>query len=380
MKYISLKNDYDLKVSSYITDLIDAEYIYVPITDLKTIKIKSNDYVYKGQELANMVYSPVSGNIIGLQECCDVNNQKFKCLVIKNDGKERFKTPKLNRKTLNDYTLKEVEDILVKYNINILNDLKNILVVNALEDEIYVANKVMLLAKKADVILETLDFLRKIFNIQRVYLVLKNNDSESVQKIISNVGRYPNIKLKLVPNYYGLEDNLNLKNFLFKNEKNLSFIDVKDLILIYNLVKNEKITTKKYITVSGLGVKKPKVLNVKIGTAIADVLKKVSLKKDDKYIVIGNGLMKGKMVDVTKLIVTDKLESIFIMPRQDRKVQPCINCGLCYECCPRGLNPKYLNELKNIPIKYQDICNGCNLCSYVCPANISLNIKGDYYE
>ena len=136
-------------------------------------------------------------------------------------------------------------------------------------------------------------------------------------------------------------------------------------------------TTKKYITISGLGVKKPKVINVKLGTLVSDVLKKVELKNDQEYKIIINGLMKGKYLNISKMIVTNDLESIFLMPKDNYLVQPCLNCGLCYECCPRNLNPKYLKNLPKIPKEYLERCNGCNLCSYVCPAKINLNLKED---
>ena len=85
VRYVSIKNEYDLKVSTYVTEFIDSEYIYVPINDFKTLIIKSNDYVYKEQELAQDVYAPVSGNILGVQECINAKGHKIQCLVIKNE-------------------------------------------------------------------------------------------------------------------------------------------------------------------------------------------------------------------------------------------------------------------------------------------------------
>ncbi len=377
MRYVSIKNEYDLKVSTYVTEFIDSEYIYVPINDFKTLKIKSNDYIYKEQELAQDVYAPVSGNILGIQDCVDAIDHKIQCLVIKNDGKERFKEVSLHKQKFNEYQKEEILNILHKYNLYFLDNIEENLVINAIEDDIYVANKVMLLEKKTDNILQTVDLLRKTLDLPKVYIVLKNNDANSVGKIINNIGRYPQIKLKLVPNYYGLEDNVNLQNFLFNAESNYSFLDVKDIIVIYNLLKKNRLTTKKYITISGLGVKKPKVINVKLGTLVSDVLKKVELKNDQEYKIIINGLMKGKYLNISKMIVTNDLESIFLMPKDNYLVQPCLNCGLCYECCPRNLNPKYLKNLPKIPKEYLERCNGCNLCSYVCPAKINLNLKED---
>jgi Na+-translocating ferredoxin:NAD+ oxidoreductase RnfC subunit len=55
----------------------------------------------------------------------------------------------------------------------------------------------------------------------------------------------------------------------------------------------------------------------------------------------------------------------------------CISCGLCNECCPRGLYPNILhryverNKFDEPLVQFGIFdCLDCNLCTYVCPSKI----------
>lgn len=377
MEYISLKENNIKKVSSHITDFLTPNFIYVPITNIKDLRLKSGDYIYKEQKILNE-YSPVSGHFVGINYNSSIDSDKFLTLVIQNDGKELYKHPKKS----NDLNKFNKENLLATLELDHklfskLKDIKSndLVIINAIEDEINSASKIMLLDKKADIILKTIDTLRTIFKLENIYLAIKNNDYNSVKKIIAHLGTYPNINLKLVPNYYGLEDNLNLKNYLFKNNQNVKIIDLFLIMEIYNLLKLDKITTKKYLTITGDNVKTPKVINVKVGSLLKDIITTcINLKENKDYVVIANGLMNGKIINPNTFIITSEINNIFIMKnKKEEKVKECLNCGLCYKFCPREINPKYLNENKNVSLKYLSKCNGCNLCSYLCPSHIDLN-------
>ena len=87
--------------------------------------------------------------------------------------------------------------------------------------------------------------------------------------------------------------------------------------------------------------------------------------------------MKGLNFNIKKLIVTPELKSIFIMKREEKSSENCINCGKCYQICPIHCNPRaYLDNRKKEEIKH---CIDCGLCSYICPSHINLRkeIQGD---
>ena len=135
------------------------------------------------------------------------------------------------------------------------------------------------------------------------------------------------------------------------------------------MINKGKITTKKYITISGNLVKKPKVINVKLGVKLKDVLDK-NIKYDKKGIFIVNGLMTGKHFDnIESLIITNDFDGLIITEDREYEEEQCINCGLCYKICPLNINP-----LKGDSNK----CCHCNLCNYICPTH--LKIKENNYD
>ncbi|MDE6292591.1 MAG: 4Fe-4S binding protein, partial [Bacilli bacterium] len=67
-------------------------------------------------------------------------------------------------------------------------------------------------------------------------------------------------------------------------------------------------------------------------------------------------------------IVTSDTRSIFLNTVDSTPEKKCINCGLCNQKCPVGLNPKYLKEHKDAD---RSKCINCGLCSYICPSKIN---------
>lgn len=369
MKYITLKTDI-IKVSPQIPDYMTTELIYVPLNNPENLQffVKKNEYVYKQDKLAPNIYSPVSGFVKEIKEATLENKQKIRCLVIQNDGKEQFRGPTYFKKNIHNYSLVEVKSILKEFNQdNISRRLTKNIIVKGFTDEVNSATEIMLLYRKTELILETMDALCHILNLKNIYLVIKDNDEASVKKVMSMVGRYPQIKVKLIPNYYGLYDNENLQNYLQIKEK-VNFFDLNEIITIYNLLKKRQLTTKRYLTITGNKVTKARVVNVKIGTQIKDVLKKFKEEISDNNLYISNGLMQGEEVDIDTLIMTDNLKSLYIQKKATEN-QPleCLNCSLCTSVCLKGLNPRQMID--------ENKCNHCNLCSYICPSYIKLPKK-----
>ena len=281
------------------------------------------------------------------------------------------------QKNIKKYSSDELITLLKEFQQDaLITKLDGNILVKGFTDEVNVANDIMLLQRKTEIILETIDALSYILKLPFIYLILKDNDASSVKKILSLVGRYPSIKVKLIPNYYGLEDKENLQNFLNIEEEKINILKLNELIEIYNILKKGRVTTKKYLTITGNAAKKARVINVKIGTPVKNILMKYGEVISKENLYIANGLMQGKEVNVDALIVTKDLDSLFIESKVDpEKPLKCLNCGLCLSICPKGLNPKYIHENPLVVQKYLKKCNNCNLCTYICPAKIDLQFK-----
>ena len=385
MKYIPIEKDYSIKLYPKVVDYLIPDTIYIPITKDYRINIDVGSRVLKEQQVAinskNIIFSPISGIVLGIKKMVNSNNKEIITIVIKNDFMEQLfkknKTTDNIKKYKKDELLQKLKDYSILDMYNYLNNIKNILVINAIEDEIYVGNKSMILSNMADSILDTLDALISIFSLKQVYLFIKSSDSLAIEKLYNKIGRYLNIKLRLIPESYSLENNDAIKYNFFSNSKNVSILSLEDIIVLFNIMKKGKMTTKKYITISGKGVIKPKVINVRIGSSVKDIIEhNIKIRKDKNYSYIVNGLIKGISMPVDDLIVTKDLNSIIIDTIIEYEENKCINCGLCKEVCPTNVDPKRVMDLikkkkKNGSCVKQ--CIHCNLCSYICPAKINLN-------
>ena len=129
------------------------------------------------------------------------------------------------------------------------------------------------------------------------------------------------------------------------------------------------------MTILGNAIKKGSIINAKKYVKVSDIVSKYIKIIDDDYVCIVNGLMTGYISNLEDLILTDDIDSIFIMKKNTVKEKECINCGLCYNVCPLKINPvKSLKSKRKNPN-----CLNCGLCTYICPSFINLRkyLKGD---
>ena len=104
----------DNKISYDIKMYIKPEEVYVPLENKNGITykhlVKEGDYIYKGQVVAVNekidfpIHSSVSGYAAFGSSKLIGNGKKIKCVVIKNDFKEKYEKSKLKKKDISSYT------------------------------------------------------------------------------------------------------------------------------------------------------------------------------------------------------------------------------------------------------------------------------------
>ncbi len=377
MKLIHLDKNYEIKLKSKITAFLNPDYIYIPIKK-EEISLLKKKKIKKGELLFSNVYSPVSGNIIGIQECTLWNNTISKCLVIENDFKELISNRKAVRKKINNLSKEDIKKDLIDIHFNKIikdNHLKYIIICG-IDDEPYIANEIFTQKENTKIILETIDMLSNIYQNAQVMIVIKNLDGENIAAYNNFLGTYPNIKLRLVEDLYLIGEEQNLLTRLHIKD-NYLFLKASELFTLYTNLKKRKPITEKYLTITGDAIENPQVFNVKIGTKIIDILKNFYNIPINEFDIYSNGLMKGAQLDIENLIVSKELDGIVIMKKKKVKAQNCIKCGKCVEICPIGSNPLLAYE-KSKKVK----CIHCGLCTYICPVYINLRkyLIGDNYE
>lgn len=364
------------QINSKLEEFLNPDYVYIPLPEDFNLQLSNETKVMKNDVLfeknGKSTFSPISGIVKNISNDLKINNQDVRCLVIENNFKEDIKQNKWATKYINKYSKQELIELLRKYmpELQKLNDEKTILI-NGIDQEETEKNYSFIINNKSDKLLETADALSNILKIDNVIFAINNKDSNNVINLTSNIGTYPNIRLKLLPDVYpiGFKDIL-MKNVLSKKEieNGVIYLTVEDLINIYNVLKRRKPITEKYITIGGNCIKESVVVNTKIGVKIADLIKNTCEIINDEYYVVVNGLISGITLESLNSIVTFDIRSIFLNTLSKEREKECINCGLCTLKCPVGLNPKYIKEHKKAD---RSRCINCGLCSYICPSKIN---------
>lgn len=364
------------QINSKLEEFLNPDYVYIPLPDNFNLQLSEERKVMKNDILfeknGKSTFSPISGVVKSVSDDLKINNHDVKCLVIENNFKEDIKQNKWATKYINKYSKQELLDLLRKYmpELHKFSDEKTILI-NGIDREETEKNYSFIINNKSDKLLETADALSDILKIDNVIFAINNKDSNNVINLTSNIGTYPNIRLKLLPDVYPIGfKNILMKNILSKKEieNGVIYLTVEDLINIYNVLKKRKPITDKYVTIGGDCIKESIVVNTKIGVKIADLIKSTCEIINDDYYVVVNGLISGITLESLNSIITLNTRSIFLNTLDKTSEKECINCGLCTLKCPVGLNPKYIKEHKKAD---KSKCINCGLCSYICPSKIN---------
>ena len=361
MKLVSLKKDQNIKIENTIIYYLNPDFLYLPSKD---ILVKQNSLVYKNMLVTKYLNSPVSGIAFGLKKSLFQNSWE-ECLVIENDFRELSKQNKMHPvKTTIPNILKNLEEAnqqlysKFKSQTNFAN-----IVISAIDDEPYVYNNIFILKENIAELLEIFDELSFIYKSDNNYLLVKNIDTSIINDCLNLIGTFPNIKLTLVNDEYllGREDFLKEK---LNIPNNTLYLTTTELLTLYNLLHRKDLSTM-LITISGDALEKNIVIRIKKYTLLKDIIAKYLNFTCNDYIIIANGLMRGFVVkDTSNFVIDPQIFAINIMKTRKKEVYPCMNCGMCGQICPKGLDP-----LNNKDLKY---CIDCGLCTYICPCNINL--------
>lgn len=387
MQEVTIKKDNSIQLQDDILEFLNPKFVFVPIDEGYSVKVKDNDYVYKNDIIAidrnsKMIYTSISGTVLGIKAMSYLNGKEIPSIVIENDFKESIRTRKSVKRYINSLSKDEVLNILEDTTLfyrgidegEKLRIQSDTLIINAVDLEPYFKNRYYVLRDSIEDLLEMIDLLGTILNSKKILFVTKNTDNDLISKLMDMLGTYPNMSLRLVsdayPNGHG-----EIQKKIFKESDALVF-DIEEIKYLFEVIKKEQPITEKLITITGSSVQPKAVVKVKIGSLMSEVfVNKFDFTEKDVDVYL-NGLIHGRIVDSLKVVVSDDLDGLFIMKKANLKEEECLNCGLCSKTCPVGLNPKYVfDKGGNVRTEYYDKCLKCGLCNYMCPANRDLMSK-----
>ena len=147
---------------------------------------------------------------------------------------------------------------------------------------------------------------------------------------------------------------------------------------IYEAIKFHKNLTNRIITVTGLGVKKPCNINVKVGSLASDIINYLGGYTKIKNIkLVAGGPMMGRAIISDDLVVTPNLNCLLLIEKVSFDTTiACMRCGKCVEKCPCNLSPVLIKDnidnIEKLRSLHPERCIECGLCTFVCPSKIDV--------
>ncbi|MEG1288295.1 MAG: 4Fe-4S binding protein [Bacilli bacterium] len=373
MKYVTLNKDNKILVNVEMEYFLNPDYVYLPINDKKVL-VKQNSNVLKNEVVVdgkNKILSSVSGKAIGLKDVL-IGKKNVKSIVVENNFKEE--SIEIQRKKSSKIDVLNIIKVLEKMEMNdLLETFKSLvkvdnIVISSVEDEPYVKNNIMLLKENINEILEMITELNLLYKSKKNTIVVKSNESMIIDECLNVIGSFPNICITLINDEYLLGRKEYLLDYLKLKENNTLYLTVKDLYKLYNIIKNNRISTTCLITISGDAIETGKVIKAKKYCSLKEIVDKYIKVNSENVVYIINGLMSGFISNINDTILSDDVTALMIMKKNDVVEEKCINCGMCVSVCPLKIDTlKCMKKgIKN------ESCINCGLCNYVCPSFIDI--------
>jgi len=394
----------------------DPKYIYSAVTNARCsqadIFIKEGDHVDTCQLIGmrhgpffdQPIHSSCSGTFLGLEKHYHRNGKLVDFIKIENDFKYTFD------KSAHKRTPEEIEALTKEDITKIVKDVALVglggssfptyikfqtdkpihtVLINAIECEPYITADHRLMLEFPYRVMEGTKYAMKAFGAKRALICIKSkyHDIKAVYRQVLKEYEGSGIELCLVGNYYpqGWEVEM-IKNAtgiklnpgeLPANRGIINF-NVSTIVGLYKAIKYNMPVIKRFVTVTGDGIKYPKNFRVRVGTSIKDLIPLCGGYVDpdkDKVFILG-GPMMGASVPSDDCIITKTVTSIIILNKTEYKEEPCVRCGSCVLSCPVHLEPVQIMNAVKVADKERIKklnplrCIECGLCSYSCTSKI----------
>lgn len=373
------------------------------------------DRVLKGQRIARAegyvsvaLHAPTSGTISAISELPvpHPSGLPAPCMVLDADGEDRW----CERQTTEDYAA-----IAPSHLRNLVRDAGIVglggagfpsfiklnpggpqgvdqLILNGVECEPYITCDDMLIRERSNEILDGLRIMRHALQAKRAVIAIEDNKTVAYAALVQAANaRNEDVEIVMLPTVYPQGSEKQLVEVLTGKEVPKNGLPIHIGIVVHNVATATAINRalahgepliSRIVTVTGTGVRRPRNLEVRLGTPIRQVLEWCGGPTPETERVIMGGPMMGFTVLSHDAPVIKTTNCLLVATARDVSsngpVQPCIRCGACADACPASLLPQQLywfaraENFEQVQAHNVFDCIECGCCNYVCPSNIPL--------
>ena len=397
----------------------EPQYLYIAMANARCpnaeLYIKEGDHVNSCQVIGmrhagffdQPIHATCSGTFVGLEKHYHRNGKLTDFIKIENDFKDTI-DPSVKQRTPEEIAALTKEDMTeivkncalvglggssfptyIKFQTNKPID---VILVNGIECEPYITADHRLMLEYPYRIIEAIQYAMQAFKCNKAKICIKSKYKDIKQVYEQILKEYENsgIELCCVGNYYpqGWEvamikeaTGIVLKPGELPSNRGIMNFNVSTMVGLYKAIKYNMPVIKRFITITGDGIKNPMNFRVRVGTSVKDLLSQYCggyiHPEKDKVFIIG-GPMMGNSVPSDDIIITKTVTSIIILDKETQVEQPCVRCGSCVLSCPVHLEPvQIMNAVKSLdkerikmlnPLR----CIECGLCAYSCTSKIQV--------
>ncbi|MDA3851086.1 MAG: electron transport complex subunit RsxC [Spirochaetaceae bacterium] len=264
-------------------------------------------------------------------------------------------------------------------------------IINAVECESYLNSDNFMMLEHPDEILQGIEIISTLIKPKKVIIGIEANKLKAaklLKKRIAELNLDIQIALLKVKYPQGAEKNL-IKAIIGKEvpsgklplEIGVINTNVSTCFAVYEAVALDKPLVERIVTMSGEALRNPKVLKVRIGTPISELIEECGGFKEKPFKVVSGGPMMGtSFFDLNTPVIKSTSGILFLTEKEinQDKMDSCVSCGKCITACPMGLNPTTIYKALDFELLPEALntglmdCVECGSCSYVCPSNIPL--------
>ena len=397
----------------------EPKYLYIAMANARCPKadlfIKEGDHVNSCQVIGmrhaaffdQPIHATCSGTFVGMEKHYHRNGKLTDFIKIENDFKDTI-DPSVHQRTPEEIAALTKEDMteIVKNcalvglggssfptYIKFQTDKPiNMILINGIECEPYITADHRLMLEYPYRIIDAIKYAMQAFKCEKAMICIKSKYTDIKQVYEEVLKDYGDNRITLccVKNYYpqGWEvamikeaTGIELKPGELPSNRGIMNFNVSTMVGLYKAIKYNMPVIKRFITITGDGIKKPMNFRVRVGTSVKDLLDTYCggyiHPEKDKVFIIG-GPMMGNSVPSDDIIITKTVTSVIILDKTDDVEQPCMRCGSCVLSCPVHLEPvQIMNAVKSMdkdrikklnPLR----CIECGLCAYSCTSKIQV--------
>ena len=397
----------------------EPKYLYIAMANARCPKddlfIKEGDHVNSCQVIGmrhgpffeQPIHATCSGTFVGLEKHYHRNGKLTDFIKIENDFKDTLDSSVKQRtpEEIAALTKEDMTEIVkncalvglggssfptyIKFQTDKPIDM---ILINGIECEPYITADHRLMLEYPYRIIDAIKYAMQAFKCNKAKICIKSKykDIKQVYEQILKEHEGSGIELCCAGNYYpqGWEvamikeaTGIQLKPGELPSNRGIMNFNVSTMVGLYKAIKYNMPVIKRFITITGDGIKNPMNFRVRVGTSVKDLLDQYCggyvHPEKEKIFIIG-GPMMGNSVPSDDIIITKTVTSIIVLDKTNDVEQPCVRCGSCVLSCPVHLEPvQIMNAVKAAdkerikklnPLK----CIECGLCAYSCTSKIQV--------